>query len=62
MDIGAMIFEQANASNRAAVQHIAIGREQMARDVMAWVNRTGLHKFGDVPIGELVELLRKAGA
>lgn len=53
------LFEQATIMNEASRIHGILGRQQMAREVMAWVNRVGLEKFGEVPIGELVALCQK---
>lgn len=53
------LFDQANATNEMATSYLKLGRQQMARDVVAWIQKTGVHTFGTVPIGELVALCSK---
>lgn len=53
------IFEQLTDANNAASEHMQIGRAQFARDVQCWINRVGLHRFGDIPVGELVAMCRE---
>lgn len=53
------LFEQLTAMNRAKIEDMRIGRAQHARAVLAWINKTGLHTFGSVPIRELVALCNK---
>lgn len=58
MDLGRSLFEMANDMNRAAVQHIAIGREQAFREVRAWIERNR-DAHGMAHTESLLALVRK---
>ena len=53
------IFDQLQHTNAMAASYLKLGRQQMARDVVAWIQKTGVHTFGTVPIGELIALCSK---
>lgn len=53
------LFDQMNAINEGQALAMRIGRAQFARDVNGWITRVGVHRFGDIPIGELIEMCRR---
>lgn len=59
MDLAKQLFDQATETNRLAASYLKLGRQQFARDVVAWIQAQGTHRFGDVPIGQLIELCAK---
>lgn len=57
--LGKQLFDQMQATNEMAASYLTLGRQQFAREVIAWIQRTGTHRFGDLPIGELIALCAK---
>lgn len=58
-DLGQLLFDQANAANHAAVVHITIGRQQVARDVEAWIKRNTDPATGIAHTETLLALIQK---
>lgn len=58
-DIAAMLFSQMTDLNRAAQEHVRIGRSFMARDVMAIIGTASARKSLAEVVAELIELCGK---
>ena len=58
-DMGRFLFEQANALNAAAIEHIKIGRRQMAADVSGIISTLSARKEPLAVINQIITLLRK---